>query len=140
MRWQPFDESLTIRSTWGEGFLEPSLYQLFASPLSGFGGPGNDIPLRINTNPALQAEDSRNFTAGMVYTPRFVPGLTLLVDIWNIESKGVVFLPGSLDVLRREQRGTLLPGEAVLRDPATGEITQIIETFQNGGTQHARGV
>jgi iron complex outermembrane receptor protein len=29
MRWQPFDESLTIRSTWGEGFLEPSMVQLY---------------------------------------------------------------------------------------------------------------
>src|SRR6266540_186062 len=29
VRWQPFDESLTLRSTWGEGYLEPSLVQLF---------------------------------------------------------------------------------------------------------------
>ncbi|HYK23446.1 MAG TPA: TonB-dependent receptor plug domain-containing protein, partial [Candidatus Acidoferrum sp.] len=28
IRWQPFDEQLTIRSTWGEGFLEPSLVEL----------------------------------------------------------------------------------------------------------------
>jgi len=29
VRWQPFDESLTLRSTWGEGFLEPSMVQLY---------------------------------------------------------------------------------------------------------------
>jgi outer membrane receptor protein involved in Fe transport len=29
VRWQPFDESLTVRSTWGEGFLEPSMVQLY---------------------------------------------------------------------------------------------------------------
>src|SRR5437667_12862288 len=29
VRWQPFDESLTLRSTWGEGFLEPSGVQLY---------------------------------------------------------------------------------------------------------------
>src|SRR5712692_10320741 len=29
LRWQPFDDQLTIRSTWGEGFLEPSLVELF---------------------------------------------------------------------------------------------------------------
>ena len=28
VRWQPFDEQLTIRSTWGEGFREPSLYRV----------------------------------------------------------------------------------------------------------------
>ena len=31
--WQPFDEQLTIRSTWGEGFLEPNLFQLYGGPL-----------------------------------------------------------------------------------------------------------
>src|SRR5438105_7223585 len=29
MRWQPFDEQLTLRATWGEGFREPSLEELF---------------------------------------------------------------------------------------------------------------
>src|SRR5438093_4110338 len=29
VRWQPFDESLTLRSNWGEGFLEPSMVQLY---------------------------------------------------------------------------------------------------------------
>src|SRR5881398_3012862 len=34
MRWQPFDEQLTLRATWGEGFREPSLEELFGSPVS----------------------------------------------------------------------------------------------------------
>src|SRR5207302_1362011 len=29
VRWQPFDESLTLRSNCGEGFLEPSMVQLY---------------------------------------------------------------------------------------------------------------
>jgi len=33
IRWQPFDEELTIRATWGEGFIEPSLASLFGAPL-----------------------------------------------------------------------------------------------------------
>lgn len=28
VRWQPLDESLTIRASWSEGFREPSLYEL----------------------------------------------------------------------------------------------------------------
>ena len=35
MRWQPFDESLTVRATWGEGFQQPSLLELFANPTQG---------------------------------------------------------------------------------------------------------
>ncbi len=37
IRWQPFDETLTVRATIGEGFREPSLIELFASPVSGLG-------------------------------------------------------------------------------------------------------
>src|SRR5205823_13229402 len=33
VRWQPFDEELTIRATWGEGFIEPSLASLFGAPI-----------------------------------------------------------------------------------------------------------
>ena len=139
MKWQPFDDSFTIRSTWGEGFLQPTLYQLFGSPTSGFGGPTNDTPLGIISNPSLQPSDSRNFTAGIVYSPKFAPGLTLLVDFYNIDLTGAVFLPNDNDVISRDEDGTLLPGEAVLRDP-TGEITRIIKTYQNGGSQRARGV
>ena len=33
IRWQPFDEELTIRATWGEGFIEPWLASLYGPPL-----------------------------------------------------------------------------------------------------------
>ena len=34
LRWQPFDDQLTIRATWGQGFREPSLEELFSAPIS----------------------------------------------------------------------------------------------------------
>src|SRR5437763_2040316 len=65
MRWQPFDEQLTIRSTWGEGFLEPSMGQLYGptvfalaptnftgfAPAAVFGPPGSATnPLQANVS------------------------------------------------------------------------------------------
>jgi iron complex outermembrane recepter protein len=140
VRWQPFDDSFTIRSTWGEGFREPSLYELFGSSQSFLGGPAGDIPIRVNSNPALEPEDSRNFTAGIVYTPRFVQGLTVSLDIYDIERQGVVFLPSDLQVLRREMRGRLLPGEMVLRDLETNQVILLTKTYQNNGGERARGI
>jgi iron complex outermembrane recepter protein len=139
VKWQPFDESLTIRSTWGEGFLQPSLYQLYGSS-SSFLDFTLDIPVTVNSNPNVQPEDSRNFNAGVVYTPKFLPGLTFSFDIYNIESNGVVYLPSPAEVIRRDESGTLLPGEMVLHDPTNGEPIRIIETYQNGASQRARGV
>jgi len=68
-----------------------------------------------------------------------VPGLTLTIDLWDIERTGVVAAPTTDQVLAREASGTLLPGEVVERD-AGGFITRVIIPNQNLGAQTARGV
>jgi iron complex outermembrane receptor protein len=146
LRWQPWDESLTIRSTWGEGFREPSLSELYAASVLGSapltdpltGNFDRETPVRINSNPKLQPEDSRNFSAGMVYSPKFSPGLTMTVNFFDIERHDVVGPPDPMDLLDREANGKLLPGEEVLRDN-TNTITQIVEPYENNGGQTARG-
>jgi iron complex outermembrane recepter protein len=146
IRWQPFDEQFTIRSTWGEGFREPSLFELFASPTSGLlpvtfrGGAQNEALIVTASNPLLQPEDSRTFSGGVVYTPKYVPGLTLSVDLWGIERRGVVTSPGPQEVIRRFEQGHLLPGEMVTTDITGTLITSIVSPFQNGGRQNARGI
>jgi iron complex outermembrane receptor protein len=148
LRWQPFDEQLTLRATWGEGFREPSLEELFAGPLSVLEvshDPKNhglfepETNTLIFSNPNLQPEDSRSFSAGFVYTPKYVPGLTFTTDFWDIERTGVVFASTADQVLQRELTGTLLPGEAVERDEG-GFITRIVTQNRNFGAQTARGV
>jgi iron complex outermembrane recepter protein len=147
MRWQPFDEQLTIRSTWGEGYRQPSLEELFGSPLSTL-EPSHD-PMNggafepetntlIISNKNLQPEDSRSFSAGFVYTPKYVPGLNLSVDFWDTERIGVVTAPLADQVLQRELTGTLLPGEVVERD-ISGNILRIQTQNQNIGNQESRG-
>jgi iron complex outermembrane recepter protein len=101
VRWQPFDESLTLRSTWGEGFLEPSMVQLYGprrlllepahfvgfAPSPPFAPPGtpntvNAEPQDVNDSQAtilqlpnrnLGPEHDRSWTGGLVYTPRWIP-------------------------------------------------------------------
>jgi iron complex outermembrane recepter protein len=147
VRWQPFDDSLTVRATWGEGFHQPSLIELFGIPIQGVAfvhDPVTDtdvvVPFITRSNPNLQPEDSRNFTAGIVYTPKFVTGLTLTIDLYDIESTGRTIIPDFQDVIARSVTGNLLPGEAVDRDPKSGEIVRLENAFQNAGSQKARGV
>src|SRR5438270_10994425 len=146
MRWQPFDEQLTLRSTWGEGYRQPSLEELFGAPISGLTAAhdplnGGAFEPETNTlivsNRNLQPEDSRNFTAGVVYTPKYVPGLTLSVDFWDIERLGVVAAPLADQILQRELTGTLRPGERV--DRVEGQIVRIVTQNQNIGNQESRG-
>jgi iron complex outermembrane receptor protein len=160
LRWQPFDESLTVRATIGKGFLEPSLIELFGSPTSALlpvtdtlptslGGPPVPIgdPSRTEreqnvvttSNPLLQPEDSTSFTAGFVWTPRFIEGLTLSVDIWDTEQTGQVIPDNVPAILRREAQGALIPGEVVQRDDQ-GYIKRIFVPFINSGATTASGV
>jgi iron complex outermembrane receptor protein len=118
LRWQPFDEQLTIRSTWGEGFVEPSMNQLYGPTIFGlgpahfkgfaptalFGAPGSATnPLQDVVNPEttveelpnknLSPEHDRTWTGGLVYTPKWVPpqwgSFTFSADFWDIERTGV---------------------------------------------------
>ncbi len=119
LRWQPIDEQLTIRSTWGEGFLEPSLVELhgptiFAGgPVSfhGFapakifgppGSPGNQIQTVTDSlteleelpNKDLAPEHDRTWTGGFFYTPKWIPpqwgSLKFSADFWDVERTGVI--------------------------------------------------
>jgi iron complex outermembrane recepter protein len=121
VRWQPFDEQLTLRSTWGEGYLQPSMVQLYGptrfllGPVHfvGFAPPGlaqsgtlQDVADPETTienipNKSLHPEHDRAWTGGLVYTPKWIPPkwgtLTLTVDFWDVERSGVaMFLSPSV--------------------------------------------
>ena len=112
MRWQPIDESLTLRFTWGLGFREPSLEELYSGPISDI-QPSHDpqnggafepeTTTLILSSPNLQPEDSETLSGGFVYTPKFVPGLTISTDLWQIERTGVIQSAFLDAVLAREQ-------------------------------------
>ena len=128
LRWQPFDDSLTVRSTWGEGFLEPSMVQLYGPQRFGLGPAGGSTcapvgvfgpcgsagnPLTDITNPEetiqqppnknLHPEHDRTWTGGIVYTPKWIPAkygtLTLTVDLWDVERSGVAMFISTNTIL-----------------------------------------
>ena len=145
LRWQPLPD-LTLRATWGKGFRQPSLEELYGSgassiegtvdPFTGMSEP--ETTTLSNSNPDLQPEDSRSISAGFVYTPKWLPGLTFTMDFYDIERTGVVIVPEAQQVLEREFAGTLLPGEAVFRNP-DGSINLVVRADQNAGFEKARG-
>jgi iron complex outermembrane receptor protein len=159
VRWQPFNEELTIRSTWGEGFLEPSMFQLYG-PSGGFlapahfigcapvaifgpcGSPGNPVQDKADPetgvaqlpNRTLGPEHDRTWTGGIVYTPKWIPAkygtLTLTVDFWDVERTGVnMFLPPS-EIIAGYNAG-IFPGTV---SPARIALTVPSVLFDSGGT------
>ncbi|PZR74604.1 MAG: hypothetical protein DLM73_07420 [Chthoniobacterales bacterium] len=148
VKWQPFDSSLTLRFTWGLGFREPSLEELYSAPISDIqpshdpkngGAFDPETTTLIQSSPDLAPEDSETFSGGFVYTPKFIPGLTISTDLWQIDRTGVVQSAFLDTVLARELAGTLLPGERVERLP-DGTITRIVVSNRNEASQKANGV
>jgi iron complex outermembrane receptor protein len=148
MRWQPFDEQLTVRTTWGEGFREPSLFELFGARSFGLvvtsfhGNVEEETNFELDANPLLAPERSRTWSGGVVYTPKWIPAgqLTVTVDLWDIEREGVVTPPSAQDVVNRFMSGHLRPGEEVVLDPSGTNVTFVRTNFQNASRENARGV
>jgi iron complex outermembrane recepter protein len=102
LRWQPFDEQLTIRGSYAESFIAPTTFQLF-------GGDQASVPVLVvpptsaggeavlqeytvwQSNEDLTPEDATSWTVGFVYSPKFVPGLTLSVDYYHVKTEDSIF-------------------------------------------------
>ncbi|WP_294192114.1 TonB-dependent receptor [uncultured Sphingomonas sp.] len=57
------------------------------------------LRLRSGGNPDLQVEKSDSYTYGVVVTPRWVPGLTLSVDYYNIKVNNVITAVAGQDIV-----------------------------------------
>jgi outer membrane receptor protein involved in Fe transport len=159
MRWQPIDDSLTLRASWSKGFREPSLYELYASPTSGLFPITHPLPgfafepeqsVTVAGNRHLQPEKTKYLNAGVVWSPQFkaLKGLTLSVDYWEVERRGTVATNYQDTVNRFFGRkpgqaagsapGGLLPGESVVlfKD---GSINVINSVFFNVGLTKGAG-
>ncbi len=148
VRWEPTDGSLVFRASYGEGFMEPSLYQLYSPPvaaLTPITDPKtgkNEPEQNITTagNPSLNAEDSKSINIGLVWSPKgALSGFTWSMDYWQIKQTGQVSA-NPQDVVNRAVAGQpLLPGEATVRDFA-GNLVQVRSVFRNLGITKVRGL
>ena len=154
-------EDITFRASWGNGFLPPKLGNIRSEPPAPFSdflifllnlrdpARGNDLipgPLTIlgGGNPNLKPEKSESFSAGVVLTPRFVPGLRVSVDLTSIRKSDEVlnlpvpfFLANEAAFPGRITRGPNLPGDA----PGTpGPITTVDTTALNFSHSKLRAI
>ncbi len=54
---------------------------------------------RTGGNPNLQEEESTSLTYGVVLQPRFIPGLSVTVDYWNIEIDDAISAVSAQDIV-----------------------------------------
>jgi iron complex outermembrane receptor protein len=137
LKFRPTPE-LLLRANWGRGFKAPSLPEI--TPSSAFffttvsdplqGGQTVNTAGSINSNPALEAEESRSGTVGVVWEPNanFSAGLSY----YDIKWTNQVAFPDLQALVDNNDPG-------VLRDPA-GNIFAINGQYFNLGEVQTSGV
>jgi iron complex outermembrane receptor protein len=107
LRWMPFNDELVVRATYGESFNAPALFSLFGPSNSGFTnsininrydsagnliGPTGQRQYRSRggSNPNLIPAESRNWTAGVVWSPRAIKGFSIALDWFDIDERNIV--------------------------------------------------
>ena len=157
IRYKPFSD-LTVRATYSEGFVVPSLAQLFATPLEfqeaiidpNF--PVTDPRHAYSTlhvqgsNPNLKPEEAYSYYLEAVWVPdslndsngcfHWLHGLIVYVDWFQIELRNQI---GAIPFQFVVDAPTAFPGNGVVRSPATGQIIRIDNPFINIGTLTTRG-
>ncbi len=143
IRWLPFNDEFAIRATYSESFSAPSLYNLFGPVSAGFTSSINinrydtaGTALNLTTgsrqyrsssgsNGSLIPSQSRNWTAGIVWSPSGkLKGLELSADWFSIDERDLVSsISSSLIVSNVEQFGAASPYASLVRfgQSAAGE-------------------
>jgi iron complex outermembrane receptor protein len=102
VRWQPVDPkyigAVTLRGSYTEAFHAPTLAELTPAGSQNFPGvvdpfsTQTDIQVeeRITGNPLLHPEVAYEWTYGIVYSPKWLKGLTMSADWWHIDMRDIV--------------------------------------------------
>ena len=93
--WEPI-EGVRFRATRSRDIRAPNNSELFStlttrsSLINGFTGATDQLVVISQPSPALQPERSDTTTVGVVLSPRFLPGLNISVDYYDISIAGAI--------------------------------------------------
>ena len=169
---------LMFRGAWSQGFRAPNLVQvndegttrsntrddfvrcqaqLEKGLISSLGVcPGEGVISFRSGTDQLRPEDSESINLGLVFEPKFIPGLTLTADYWRVKQTGLVGTFGddnaiALDLLLRlngssnpnviraaptQEQIDLYAGTSLA---AAGDIIQVLDPYLNLDSRISKG-
>jgi hypothetical protein len=113
VRWQPLDPkyfgAVILRGSYTEAFHAPTLgelspagaqaFPIVSDPFTRTNPPGfrteSQVEERVSGNPFLHPEVAYEWTYGIVYSPKWIKGLTLSADWWHIDMRDIVSALGA---------------------------------------------
>ncbi|CAN7541026.1 TonB-dependent receptor domain-containing protein [Massilia sp. LjRoot122] len=105
------------------------------------GGAQTPTPFQTGAgNSALQPETAVTRTAGLVYSPSYVPGLTVGLDWFNIRvNNRITAISATFVVNQCYVDGVTSFCDAIKRDPITGQIVNLSRGNANLGAMETEG-
>lgn len=141
------NEHIRVRATASRDIRAPTLVGLFepgASQQQVVLDPVTNTATSITTiiagNPNLDPEVARTYTAGIVLTPQFLPGLSASVDYYKIRIKDAFVTPLADQVVRECRDGNPNFCALVQRDPSTNALTGLLVGPVNAAFEKTAGI
>src|SRR5947199_7055185 len=142
VRWQPLDPkyvgALTRRGSYPEAFHAPALSEISPAFTQSVAADVFDPILKqavsagvfVIGNPNLQPEVAYEWSYGLVYSPKWIKGLTLSADWWHIDMRSIASLLGPQFVVDLNNPDLVIRGPPVIPGKP-GPIILIIDPNEN---------
>ncbi len=141
VRWQPLDPKYTgaliLRGSYTEAFHAPSLSEISPASTESFAGGFDpilkqavNVEARVIGNPNLHPEVAYEWSYGVVYSPRWIRGLTLSADWWHIDMRSIASLLGTQFIIENNIPGLVIRGPPVIPG-RPGPIILVIDPNEN---------
>ena len=156
VEYKPIND-FTFRMTYAEGFVAPSLPELFASALPAEGAVNDPVTGQIGTpiisetlgNTKLKPEETYGYYIGGVWKPGssdpehswwgWANGFSAYFNWYQIDQHNVIGYLNSQEVVDLAAAGAPFPGTSVVRAP-NGTITEVIASYENLGDSRNNGI
>jgi iron complex outermembrane receptor protein len=141
VRWQPLDPkyvgALILRGSYTEAFHAPALSEISPASTESFAGGFDPIlkeavgvEARVIGNPNLRPEVAYEWSYGVVYSPKWLKGLTLSADWWHIDMRSIASLLGTDFIIENNIPGLVIRGPPVIPG-RPGPIILVIDPNEN---------
>ena len=162
VRWQPLDPkyigALTLRGSYSEAFHAPQLFEMtpagtqtFASVIDPFSKLTSSQVQELDSgNPMLRPETAYEWFYGIVYSPKWLKGLTVSADWWHIDLRSLIifnFIDPQFIVERNPPPAppAVQNGPLVFRAPSgipgvVGPVTSVINPNDNDASAVFEGL
>jgi len=142
VRWQPLDPkyigALTLRGSYTEAFHAPALSEISPASTESVAADVFDPILKqavsagvfVIGNPNLHPEVAYEWSYGIVYSPKWLKGLTLSADWWHIDMRSIASLLGPQFVVDLNIPGLVIRGPS-MSPGKPGPIILVIDPNEN---------